>query len=62
MTSQQSVYEFGPFRVDALKRVLWRNGEPVSLTSKSLDTLLVLVAHRGEIVTKDDLMKALWPA
>ncbi len=61
MNSQQSSYEFGPFRVDALKRVLWRNGEPVQLTSKSLDTLLVLIAHRGEIVTKDQLMKALWP-
>src|SRR5262245_12796631 len=61
MNSQQSIYEFGPFRVDAIKRVLWREGEPVQLTSKSFDTLLVLVGHRGEIVTKDDLIKALWP-
>ncbi|HKE55471.1 MAG TPA: winged helix-turn-helix domain-containing protein [Pyrinomonadaceae bacterium] len=61
MNSQQHVYEFGPFRVDALKRVLWRDGEPVQLTSKSLDTLLILVSQPGEIVTKDDLMKAVWP-
>lgn len=61
MSSPQSVYEFGPFCIDAVKRVLWRDGQPVQLTSKSLDTLLVLVEHRGEIVTKDDLMKTLWP-
>src|SRR5213593_4754808 len=61
MDSQHTINEFGPFRIDSMKRVLWRNGELVQLTSKSLDTLLVLVEHRGEIVTKDDLMKALWP-
>ena len=55
------VYEFGPFRIDALKRVLMREGEMVPLTSKSLDTLLVLVEHRGQVVSKDDLMKTLWP-
>jgi TolB-like protein/DNA-binding winged helix-turn-helix (wHTH) protein/Flp pilus assembly protein TadD len=55
------MYEFGPFRIDAVKRVLLREGELVPLTSKSLDTLLVLVEHCGQVVTKDDLMKTLWP-
>ena len=54
-------YQFGPFRIDAVKRVLFRDGQPVPLTSKSLDTLLMLVEHRGRVVAKDDLMKALWP-
>jgi len=53
-------YEFGPFRIDAVKCVLLRDGEVVPLTSKSLDTLAVLVEH-GQVVTKDDLMKTLWP-
>lgn len=57
----ESVYEFGSFRVDSLKRVLLREGEMVPLTSKSLDTLLVLVQNRGQVVSKDDLMKTLWP-
>ena len=55
------VYQFGPFRIDAVKRVLFRDGQPVPLTSKSLDTLLMLVEHQGRVVAKDDLMKALWP-
>src|SRR6058998_2467506 len=61
MSSPPSVYEFGPFRIDAVKRVLWRDGELVQLTSKSLDTLLVLIEHQGQVVTKDDLIKTLWP-
>ncbi len=55
------IYEFGPFRVDAVKRVLLREGEPVPLTSKVFDTLLVLVQHDGQLLTKDELMQSLWP-
>ena len=61
MGSERHIYEFGSFRIDAVKRVLFRDGQPVPLTSKSLDTLLMLVEHRGRVVAKDDLMKALWP-
>lgn len=63
MTSQQTerIYEFGPFRVNAVKRLLLRDGVPVLITSKVFDTLLVLVEHSGEVLQKDQLMKALWP-
>ncbi len=54
-------YEFGPFRVDKVKRLLSRAGEPVPLTPKAFDTLLVLVENSGELVTKDALMSELWP-
>jgi TolB-like protein/DNA-binding winged helix-turn-helix (wHTH) protein/Flp pilus assembly protein TadD len=57
----ESIYEFGPFRIDVGRRLLLREGETVSLTSKSFDTLLVLIERRGEIVNKDELMKRLWP-
>jgi TolB-like protein/DNA-binding winged helix-turn-helix (wHTH) protein len=59
--SVKSVYEFGSFRVDTVKRVLLREGEPVPLTSKVFDTLLVLVQHDGQLLTKDELMQTLWP-
>lgn len=61
--SQQSecIYEFGPFRIDVGRRLLLREGEPVSLTSKSFETLLVLVERRSQVVNKDELMKQLWP-
>lgn len=54
-------YEFGPFRVDKVKRLLSRAGEPVPLTPKAFDTLLLLVENRGQLVTKDALMSELWP-
>jgi DNA-binding winged helix-turn-helix (wHTH) protein len=52
MNSQPPVFEFGPFRLDTLKRLLWRDGHIVQLTSKSFDTLLALVERRGDVVTK----------
>lgn len=57
----EAIYEFGPFRIDVGRRIVLREGEPVALTSKSFDTLLVLVERRGEVVCKDELMKTLWP-
>jgi TolB-like protein/DNA-binding winged helix-turn-helix (wHTH) protein len=41
--------------------VLLRDGQPVPVTSKVFDTLLVLVLHGGQVIQKDELMKALWP-
>jgi len=54
-------YEFGPYRLDPERRVLLRSGEPVPLTSKAFETLLVLVQHQEQVVSKDELMKRLWP-
>jgi TolB-like protein/Tfp pilus assembly protein PilF len=54
-------YTFGRFRLDAIERVLLRDGEPVSLTPKALETLVVLVENSGHIVEKDYLMKSVWP-
>lgn len=59
--ASKRIYEFGSFRLDAVKRLLWREGEPVPLTSKSLETLLALVESRGEILDKDSLMSRIWP-
>ena len=57
----KQVYEFGPFRVDAEKEILQRAGEPIPLTHKTFQILLVLIRNSQEIVTKDDLMKEVWP-
>src|SRR5712692_565587 len=54
-------YQFGPFCIDAEKRVLLRDGELVPLAPKAFDTLLVLVQHHGQVLEKDGLMEMLWP-
>jgi Tol biopolymer transport system component/DNA-binding winged helix-turn-helix (wHTH) protein len=55
------VYEFGPFRLDAAERLLWRDGEVVPLQPKVFDLLLALLERHGRLVEKDELMKAVWP-
>jgi DNA-binding winged helix-turn-helix (wHTH) protein len=53
-------YEFGPFSVDTGKRLLLRNGEPVPLAPKVLETLLVLVENRDRVLSKDELLRQVW--
>ncbi|HEY0406131.1 MAG TPA: winged helix-turn-helix domain-containing protein [Pyrinomonadaceae bacterium] len=59
--TEQHFYEFGPFRVDTLKRLLLRDGQIVPLTAKAFDTLLTLVRHSGQDLDKDALMRTVWP-
>ena len=55
------LYEFGEFRLDAQRRTLQRGQELVALTPKAFDLLLQLIQSAGKTVTKDDLMKTVWP-
>ncbi len=55
-----SLYEFGEFRLDAQNRTLRRGVEPIPLTPKAFEVLLLLIQHSGQVVTKDELMKAVW--
>jgi eukaryotic-like serine/threonine-protein kinase len=57
----EELYQFGPFRVDPARETLLKEGVAVPLTPKTFQILLVLVRHGKEIVTKDDLMKTVWP-
>src|SRR5262249_185573 len=54
-------YAFGRFVLDTARRLLLRNGSPISLTPKSYDTLLILVENSGRMLPKDEMMRALWP-
>ena len=53
-------FEFGPFLLDSGKRLLLRSGEPVPLAPKVLDTLLALIQHRADVISKDDLLRLVW--
>ncbi|MBA2702924.1 MAG: PD40 domain-containing protein [Blastocatellia bacterium] len=55
------VLEFGAFRLDVEKRLLWRDTETVPLTPKAFEVLLALVRQHGQVVTKDQLMASVWP-
>ena len=54
-------FQFGPFLLDSRERQLSREGEPIRLTPKAFDVLLVLVSRAGHLVTKEELLKEVWP-
>lgn len=57
----RELYEFEGFRLDAAEQLLLRDGEPVPLEPKIFETLLVLIRHEGRLVSKEELMRAVWP-
>lgn len=54
-------YEFGPFRLEPAEHLLLRESQPVSLAPKAFELLVFLLQNPGRLITKDQLMKAVWP-
>ena len=61
LLKEKRLYQFGSYRLDAMERVLLRDGQPVTLPPKDLETLLVLVERAGHIVEKEELLDKVWP-
>jgi len=55
-----SFYRFGQFVLDPARRTLSRADSPVSLTPKAFDVLLFLVQNPNRLVTKEELLQAVW--
>jgi DNA-binding winged helix-turn-helix (wHTH) protein len=55
-----STYRFGPFELDPGRRRLTRGREPVSVSDRQVDVLLLLVEHAGHIVSKDTIIDIAW--
>jgi DNA-binding winged helix-turn-helix (wHTH) protein/TolB-like protein/Tfp pilus assembly protein PilF len=58
---EHQFYEFGPFILDTVQHLVLKEQEPVTLTPKTYDALLVLVRNSGRMLSKEELMVALWP-
>ncbi len=56
----QRLYEFGPFQLDREAQLLTRDGATVTLSPRMFDLLSVLVENVGRMISKEDLMKAVW--
>ncbi len=59
--AQVIFYEFGPFCLDPLLPLLVRDGQPVQLPPKALETLVALIERKGRVVSREELMRAVWP-
>ena len=53
---------FGPFHIDQQRQQAFRNGNQLRLQGKVYEVLIVLLQRQGELVTRDELKRALWPA
>lgn len=53
-------YSFGCFRLDLARMALLRDGVPVELRPKAFDTLRVLAENPGRVLSKDELVAAVW--
>src|SRR5262245_16474286 len=54
------MYVFGDFRLDEERRLLFRGKERVPLTPKAIDLLLVLAERHGQVLTREELLTAVW--
>lgn len=52
---------FGPFRLLRLRRLLFRGDEQLALGSRGMEILLALIERPGEIVSKAEIIKRVWP-
>src|SRR5579863_9658878 len=59
--SAGDLYRFGEFELDPCTRTCLRKGTPLVVTPKAFEVLAYLVANPGRVVTKTELLKAVWP-
>jgi formylglycine-generating enzyme required for sulfatase activity/DNA-binding winged helix-turn-helix (wHTH) protein len=57
----QEEHRFGEFRLDLRQGLLFRGTEEVKLRPKAFEALRVLATSNGKLVTKGELIEALWP-
>ena len=53
--------QFNDFRFDGVNACLWRGEEEIRLTPKAFAVLQYLLNHRGRLVTREQLLEAVWP-
>jgi DNA-binding winged helix-turn-helix (wHTH) protein len=58
--AETPLWHFGPFHLDVGAERLWRGSEAVRLRAKAFAVLRHLVAHAGQLVTKDALVATVW--
>ncbi|HEU5161785.1 MAG TPA: transcriptional regulator, partial [Thermoanaerobaculia bacterium] len=59
--ARHGAYDFGPFRLDARGHRLLRDTGTLPLKPKAFDMLLLFVENPGRVVTKEEILGALWP-
>src|SRR5690348_4255730 len=61
MMNKRQIYEFSDFRVDTGQFILSKAGLAQPITPTVFKILLILLQRAGEVITKEELMKQVWP-
>jgi two-component system alkaline phosphatase synthesis response regulator PhoP len=56
----EGTYAFGSVQVDFRRAEVHRDRQPVSLTALEFKLLAYFIAHRGELLTRDELLNEVW--
>jgi DNA-binding winged helix-turn-helix (wHTH) protein/Flp pilus assembly protein TadD len=59
--ASSETFHFDEFTLEVRERRLLRGGDAIRLSPKAYDVLVALVRQRGHLVTKDELLRRLWP-
>ncbi len=59
---ERSPVRFGTFVLDPVSLELRRNGIPVRLQGQPMQILLMLLENPGQVVTREEMQRRLWPA
>lgn len=59
--SREGIYAFGPVQIDLARHAVTRDGHPVMLAPKTFELLLILVRSGGRVLSRQELLAALWP-
>ncbi len=60
MDTKSVTYQFGEFKLDLLRGCVLKAGEEIKLRPKVYETLKYLVQHPGQLIDKQELMRAVW--
>lgn len=58
--SQKPPYVCGDYRIDVSRRRVYVNEKPLTVTARAFDVLVELIERAGQVVTKDELLNAVW--
>ena len=59
-TNRENIFEFGSFRADAVQRLLFSGGEPVKLSPKAFELLMLLIQNPNQVIEKERIMREVW--
>ena len=61
MPDRTSLLEFGPFRLDVRRRLVWKGDVLLEVPPKAAELLAALASEPGEVVSKEELLRRVWP-